>query len=252
MLVRPHVVAVDSVGQVFVGNQDKLGYLSTLVFPSRASSDVAPLYTIMLAGGMSGSPIAGLAIGSNDGLWLGQYNVYHYPAHTRVSDGSISFGPSLAAIATTVAGEVLLASAGGNVTTYSAFDGMADASTTIPIRTLMTGRTIRSIAVVNDTLFVLDSTGAVDEFAANASGSTAPAATIASPMAAPESAHAIAVDASATPPILYVAADGTSLATIYEVPLVGSAPAYTAGSVTSLHGAMTTLTSAESVFVVHY
>jgi hypothetical protein len=250
MLSVARVAAVDSIGQVFVANEDRFGSSATLVYPSLTSGNVAPLRMLGVSGGMAGNAIVGLAIGPSDDLWAAQYNAYHFPANATASDGAIASGPDLAAIAMTALGDVVLATSGGSVATYAAAAGASTAIPT-PIRTLVTGKTIRAIAVASDTIFVLESTGAIDAFAASTSGTATPAATISAPTTASQTATAIAVDSTASPPVLYVAAYDTT-GTIYEVTLAGSSPAYTAGATVSLQGPLTTLTTASSVFVVHY
>ena len=257
MLVTPRVTAVD-LGRR--GARRERGQSSATcpdprLSEPRESGDVRqPLRTLSISGGMSGNPIAGIALG-RERRCVGRpeaWHAHHFSARATASDGSIASGPNLVSIAATAAGDVLLATSGGIVTTY-AVGNAADASTTIPVRTVVTGKIIRSIAVTNDTLFVLESTGAIDEFSLNATGSAVAAATISSPATALQIARAIAViDAAVNPPILYVAANDATSGTIYDVALVGSAPAYTADTATALRGALTTLTSAENVFVVHY
>jgi hypothetical protein len=201
---------------------------------------------------MAGEGIAGLATGLNDDVWVGQYNAYHFPVNATANNGSIAAGPDLAAIAVSEAGELLVATSNGGVSTYAASVDVADASTTIPIRTLATGKTIRSLAIANDTIFVLDSTGSIHEFAASATGTAAPAATFAAPTTTVQDAYAISVDAAANPPVLHIAADDSVSGAIYAIPLMGSAPAYTPGTATSIQGPLTTLTSGRGLFVVHW
>jgi hypothetical protein len=177
---------------------------------------------------------------------VAQYNAYHFPAGGSSSDGSIGAGPNLASIAVGSTGEVSLATSDGVVSTYA-----AGQTTGVPARAIVTGKIVRSIAVTDATTFVLESTGAVAEFAASATGSAPPAASF-TPTTASQTANAIAVDMNADPPILYVAADGPTSGLVLAVPLMGSAPAYTPGTPTSLQGTLTTLSSAASVFVVHY
>jgi hypothetical protein len=241
-------VAVDSVGDLFVANEDMFGSASIETYPGLTSGDVAPLRALAAPGSFSTNRVVALAVGPTDDLWVGEYNAFHFPANGTSSDYTIGSGPNLASITVSGTGEVALASSGGIVETYAA----GDAGTTTPIRTLVTGKTIVSMAVASQTLFVLESTGSIDEFSVSANGTATPAGVIAPPTTTMQTAHAIAVDSTASPPILYVAADDATSGVIYAVPLLGSAPSYTAGSATSLQGGLTTLTSAVSLAVVHY
>jgi hypothetical protein len=248
MLRAAGAVAVDSVGELFVANEDMFGTTSIQVYPRLANGEAAPIRLLSVPSGMSGNGVVGLAVGPNDDLWVGQYNAYHFPPKGMSSDSSIGAGPNLAAVAIIGDGEVVLAASGGTIATYSG----ADAGTTMPVRTLVTGMTIRSVAVANQTIFVLAPNGVIAEFPASAIGAAIPSATFMAPTTALQTAHAIAVDPNDNPPVLYLAADDATSGTIYAAPLIGSAPAYTLGTPTSLHGALTTLASATSLFVVHY
>jgi hypothetical protein len=244
----PVALAVDSLGELFVANEDMFGSTSVQAYPRLASGDVAPLRTLAAPGGFGINGITGLAIGPSDELWIAEYNAFHFPANSSSSDYTIVSGPNLVSVAVSSAGDITLATSTGTLETYAA----GDAGPQTPIRTLATGKVIRAIAIADQTIFVLDSTGTIDEFSVTSTGNAAPAATLMGPTTPLQTAHAIAIDSTLVPPTLYVAADDATTGFIYALPLVGNAPAYTAGSTTSLHGPLTTLRSAGSVFVVHY
>lgn len=244
---------VDGDGNLFVAN--RTGSTVTM-YPASANGDVAPTRTLTATG--MGSP-EGLAVAANGDVYVstcpscgqgagGNIGVYHFAHGAATSDRAVGGATNASTMLTNpgtlsidrTRGELIVGNAfGGVVETFTA-DAQGDV---VPARSFSPGNgNLQSLVYADDLIFATVPSVGIEIFPRDATGTPAPAATIPFDAMLPVQYPAgIAVDTTASPPILYVV--DYSGGALYIAQTTGTAPNLTVAHADVLSGTATGLAS---------
>lgn len=255
MLSLPLGIGVDRQGLIYVAN--RTGSVVT-AFQKDVTGDVAPMR--VLTDPMMLSP-AGLAVDTNDDLYVstcpncgtsngGAIGLFHFPAGSPTSDFSIQ-GAGLTNPGIVLDSDrnlVVANSFGGSVETFA--PGSTAGATPFRTFTPAGNQNTQSEIAAGGVIILASPADGLDIYPADTTGAAAtPTATIGQAMLPLQYPGGMYLDASVSPPVLYVN-DYVGNA-IFVVQTTGSGAALGVGSVRKIVGPTTTLSNPLGITVVH-
>lgn len=256
-LALPIGVAVNRSGNLYVANRMGAG---VTVYGPTASGDAAPIRTLTAMGMQSAQ---GVVVGKDGDVFVstcpscgpsggGDTAIFHFPANATQSDYSI-IGDNTGftdpgSIAMDPAQDLVVGNAFGGLVSTFAPGATGDVA---PLRSFTPTPTtnLQALALADGTLFLSTPGVPLSLFSPTSTGSATPAATFSGAASLTvQYPGGVAVDTSATPPVVYLVDYGG--AAIYMIQTTGSAPLFGAGAVTSLTGPATSLQSPLDVVIV--